>query len=228
MARVVLFDIDGTMLHAGGASRASFLRALNETLGALPSDFAPDLRGRTDPLILELAAQATLGRPPTPLEHAQFNERFVEHFKGEIERSIGFRVLPGVAELVRALASHDEAYLGVQTGNLESTARLKLRRAGLESYFEFGGYASDHPERASFMRTALERACTLHGEQFSPSEVVVLGDTVFDIQAAKANEFRVIAVATGGIPHQDLAAAGADFVLDDLSDSERVLSCIWG
>jgi len=226
MSRAILFDIDGTMLHAGGASRTAFLCALSETLGTFPPDYAPDFRGRTDPLILELASQVLLGRSPTPAERKQFEARFIEQFSIEIERTVGFRVLPGVTELVQALAAHDEAYLGVQTGNLETTARLKLRRAGLESYFEFGGYASDHSERAAFMRTALERAHTLYEMKFSPSEVVVIGDTPFDIHAAKENGFRVIAVKTGGIPVDDLASAGAHLILEDLADTQQVLEFI--
>ena len=103
-----------------------------------------------------------------------------------------------------------------------STAQHKLRRAGLSHYFEFGGYASDHPERSEFIRIAVERASTLYEAQFAPEQVVVIGDTPYDIKAALHHGFRVIAVGTGGIAQEKLHAAGAHLVTADLTNAEHI------
>ena len=223
MPKVILFDIDGTLLMAGGAGRRAFLSALHELHGPFGEAPEYDFRGRTDLELFATAAQQLISRPLTDIEFKLLLERFVSLFETELQNSAGFRVFPEAAVLVQELSRHDEVFLGIQTGNIERTAALKLRRAGLHHHFEFGGYGSDHVERAHFMQIALERARTLYGADFHAHQVVVVGDTPLDIAAARQNNFNIVAVETGGIDRKSLQESGANLVVPTLAPTTELL-----
>ena len=136
------------------------------------------------------------------------------------------RIMPGVRELLDALSSRPDVLLGLLTGNIEEGARAKLEPFGLNGYFPSGGFSSDHRDRSEIARLAHEKTSRHAGAVIPPGRVSVLGDTEHDISCARANGFRAIAVYSGWVPHDRLAAAHPDFLFEDLSDLPSVLSAL--
>jgi len=216
----VLFDIDGTLMDFHGAGRRSFVQALERVCGWRDDIAYIQFHGNTDLNVLrEIFARH--GAELTPAKQ----RRFFAALGAELERLAPGAVTtrhPGVAELVAALAADPRVALGVVTGNIESTARIKLRRAGLAGHFRHGGYADEHADRADIARAALARlrAALPAGADFAA--VWLVGDTPFDVAAARAIGARCLAVATGRPTAAELRAAGADAVLPDLRDTAAV------
>ena len=219
-ARVLLFDVDGTLVHAGGAGRRAVGRALRLHVGTLDSGLA-DLRldGMTDRFIV----REVLRRHGRPFDDALCQRvlgDYVDFLREEIHGP-GYRVLPGVTELLAALRARGVA-MGLCTGNVEEGARLKLARGGLDRYFEWGegaicGFAADGEAREEIVEAALERACRRLGRRIRPEEALVIGDTPRDVEAAHRLGVPVLAVATGRFSAEELAACGADRVVPTLS-----------
>ncbi len=224
---IVLFDIDGTLLSADGAGRRAIEHVLAEHIEELPS--APsvahiDFAGRTDPWILEQIL-ASIGLAVEAEVVTELLARYVERLPVELERADGFCVLPGAHALVETLAARDDVVLGVGTGNAEAAAYAKLRRGGLHGFFSFGGFGSDHADRAELLRVGFSRG-RAHTTVPTPRRVVV-GDTPHDVSAARATGALSIAVCTGSYRRENLEAAGADHVVDSLLD-EAIVETILG
>lgn len=225
---MLLFDIDGTLLYTGGAGRTAFEKAFEELFGITESwgNTRPD--GKTDPLIIDEIARRVLGRPLEAREYEELVRRYLAYFRSEIKTSPRFRVMPGVPALLRALSSSDEFLVGVATGNFEDSAWSKLEQGGIRGHFSFGGFASDSGHRPEILQAAIDRGRRIHGADFSPEEIFVIGDTERDIQAARAVGIRAIAVATGRMKREDFAPHQPDHVLADLSDPDgffRAVRC---
>lgn len=219
---VYLFDVDGTLVSAGGAGRRAFERAVRDRLGA-PGGELDGLRldGMTDRLIVREALRI-LGRPFEEAFCDALLERYVEHLADEIQGP-GYAVLPGVVEALEELRARG-ALVALCTGNVADGARLKLARGGLDRYFEWGatavcGFAGDGEERERVVRAALRRAGERLGRSVSPSEALVIGDTPRDVSAAHAAGARALAVATGRYGEAELRATGADHVAGSLADA---------
>ncbi len=221
MSRVLLFDVDGTLVHAGGAGRRALERALRLHCGELDGALgALRLDGMTDRLIVREA----LGLLRRPFEQALCDRvlgSYVELLAGEIQGS-GYRVLPGARELLEILAAR-AAPVGLCTGNLAAGARLKLARGGLDRFFEWGedgpnGFAADGEARAEIVQAALRRASRRLGRPVPPGAALVVGDTPRDVEGARSAGVPVLAVATGRYSVGELAAAGADHVAPSLAD----------
>lgn len=211
MAEVIyLFDIDGTLLRAGGAGARAFDRVMRELHGVEGASAGTAFGGKTDPWIIDQLYRRHLDRAATAADVAEFVARYLPYLEDELEDKPP-RVLPLVDETLRELRSH--AVLGVATGNVEPAAEIKLRRAGLDGYFRFGGYGSDSWQRAELVAAAIERARAFAAPG---AEVVVVGDTVHDIAAARACGVMVCAVATGPDPRE--ALVGADAVFDSMGE----------
>ena len=204
-----LFDLDGTLMMSGGAGGRAFARACEELLGIERALEGITLHGNTDPLILEEACRAKLGRTPSAAEQAAVLERYLVHLEQELADASRVEVLPGVAALLARLEG-EGAQLGLATGNVEGGARLKLSAAGLWHRFPFGGFGSDHHERAELARVAIARAEQRAGRTIPKQEIRLIGDTPRDIAAARAVGVRAIGVATGMHDTAALLAAGAD------------------
>jgi len=223
--RVLLFDVDGTLVHAAGAGRRSLERVLLAELGRIDGALAGlRLDGMTDRLIVR-EVLAALGRPFDDALCDRVLDAYVEVLRSEIEGP-GFRVLPGVAELLADLAG-EGAVLGLCTGNVPEGARLKLRRGGLDAYFEWGpsaiaGFAPDGEARERVLRAALRRGAERLGA-LRPSDALVIGDTPRDVAAARAEGVPVLAVATGRFAAGELRDAGADAVLPTLEGAAASL-----
>jgi phosphoglycolate phosphatase len=213
----VLFDIDGTLITSGGAGAASWREAFQQLYG-VPADIGRYTdAGMTDPEVGRLTFEQVIGRKPTPRELGRLLARRNTLLPRIVAESKGYRVLPGVAELLPRLC--DEGYLlGLTTGGVETAAHIKLERAHLNRYFHFGGYGSDSTDRVELTRKALDRASTILAHRLSPDEVLVVGDTPKDIEAAHAAGALAVGVATGSYSREQLAQAGADHVLGTLEE----------
>jgi len=213
--RLLLFDIDGTLVATGGAGAAAWKLAFEELHG-IPADIGQFTdAGMTDPEVGRKTFEAVLHRRPTPHEMAQLLQRRLEHMPETIAASAGYRVLPGVAERLRQL-SRDGHLLAIVTGNVDGAAHLKLQRGDLNRWFTFGAYAGGGMDRAAIVRDGMARGEAIVGRELSRSEVFVIGDTPLDIEAAHAAGCVAIAVATGHYDSEALRAAGADHAIESL------------
>jgi phosphoglycolate phosphatase len=213
--RILLFDIDGTLVSTGGAGAVAWKRAFEELYG-IPADIGEFTdAGMTDPDVGARTFAAVMDREATPHELAQLIQRRLEHLPDAVAASEGYRVLPGVPERLRQL-SRDGHLLGIITGNGDGAAHIKLARGDLNRWFSFGAYASAGLDRAGIVRQAVQRGEAMLGRDVPNTEISVIGDTPLDVQAAHAVGCTAIAVATG---HYDVAAlreAGADRVVETM------------
>ena len=221
-----MFDIDGTLVLTGGAGGRAMSSASRDVFGqdgAYPgAAFSPN--GRTDAwIIAQFAGNHPLADHPATL--ARFHGAYLEHLAREIEQP-GPRkgVMPGVRPLLDTLSGRHDVILGLLTGNLEAGARLKLEHFDLWKYFSFGAFGGETVDRNSLLAVAIDRAEIVHGVRFPPSQVVMVGDTPFDVEVARVGGARSVAVATGGHDRAALSASGADIVLEDLSNLHASLA----
>lgn len=228
--RLILFDIDGTLMASSGVGMRALGRAMGEVTGIDLSllDVLPD--GKTDPAIVreafELGGLVPESWPEAERElFALYPDYLAEELAGPDAR---VRLMPGVVELLDHLAGHREFHLGLLTGNLESTARLKLERVGLSHYFPIGGFGSDCHQRENLGRFALERARAHYRVDYPLERVWLVGDTDRDVQAARALSARVLAVATGRYTRAQLEEHLPDACLDNLGALDEVLQVLAG
>jgi phosphoglycolate phosphatase-like HAD superfamily hydrolase len=225
---LVLWDIDHTLIETRGVGGQIYADAFRAVTGHRLEKM-PELSGRTEPVIFQEALK-THGINDSDDLYAQFA---AEQARGYAER-IGElrttgRALPGAANALRALHQRDDTLQSVLTGNTREAANIKLQAFGLDSYLrmDLGAYGTDADDRPSLVGIARHRADTALGLRFSPENTILIGDTPNDVKAAQEGNARVIAVATGNDTMADLAAAGADTVLPDLTDSDALLSAIY-
>lgn len=223
--RAILFDIDGTLIHTGGAGRDALHTAL-EVVFAVKDPYPVDLSGRTDRGIArELFAAHDI--PPTEENWHKFREAYLAGLDVHLPAKAG-RVLPGVRELIALLEARSHVALGLLTGNVREGARRKLAYYQLDRHFATGGFGDTHPHRDDVAREALAAMRTKIGAHLSGDEVWIIGDTPLDIRCARAIGARVLAVATGSHSAEELSAHAPDLVAADLSDTaalaERLLA----
>jgi phosphoglycolate phosphatase-like HAD superfamily hydrolase len=213
--RILLFDIDGTLVSTGGAGAVAWRQAFEELHG-IPADIGKFTdAGMTDPDVGAKTFEAVLHREPTAQELAQLVQRRLEHLPEAVAQSDRYRVLPGVPERLRQL-SRDGHLLGLITGNGDGAAFIKLSRGDLMRWFTFGAYASAGVDRAGIVRRAVERGEAMLGKNVPNTDIFVIGDTPRDIEAAHAVGCSAIGVATGHYDAPALREAGADHVLETL------------
>ncbi len=222
--RLVLLDVDGTLVLCAGAGRRSLERAVREHCRRPDGDLTPlRLDGSTDRLIVRHALKL-LGREFDDPACDRILSRYVEIVEGELADP-GYRVLPGARAALEALRVRGVAH-GLCTGNVKEGARLKLRRGGLDGYFEWGpeavgGFAEDGEVRTWIVEAAIRRAAAQHGP-VAPAEVLVVGDTPLDVQAGHEAGCAVLGVATGRYGTEDLLAAGANHAVETLEAPEAL------
>jgi len=231
--RLVLWDIDGTLVQAGEVGRDIFTEAFQAVLGRDPDRItarALAMAGRTDPEIaLEFLAAHEIAEGERHLP--AFSEALVTALaaKEALIRERG-RALPGARETLAALDRVDGVVQSLLTGNVQPNALLKLASFQLDGYldFEVGGFGSDHRHRPSLVQVARDKAERKYGTAFAGTATVLVGDTPLDVAAGRAGGARVVAVATGPYRAEELAATQADAVLEDLRDTEAALAAILG
>lgn len=229
MKRLILFDIDGTLLSTDGAAKRAFHRALLEVYGTAGPISTHTFDGKTDPQIArELLRLA--GVPDAVIDGGlpELWAAYLRELATELNRpGHRTRVLPGVLRLLAALEERDtECVLGLLTGNVEPGAVLKLASAGIRTPFRLGAYGSDSEHRHELPAIAVRRAMGIAGRRFEGTEVVIIGDTPHDIACGRSLGARAVAVATGRHSEAALRSAGADAVVPDLADLESVLRCL--
>ncbi len=222
--KLLLFDIDGTLLTSGGAGERALRLGFRDRFGIDDDLSTVEIAGRTDSGIVRrmLAAHRL---PETPENIAAFFDGYLHHLAVEIPRTPG-RLLPGILPLLETLKPREDIVLALLTGNLARGAEIKLRHYGVWHYFEFGAYADDHHDRDQLGHFAKARALAHHGLDFPAERIFVLGDTPHDITCARAIGARAIAIATGRFTRADLTPHTPDFLFDDLADMDAVLRAL--
>lgn len=227
--KLVLFDIDGTLITSRGAGRRAMRTALERVFGAAGGIDQYDLGGRTDTRIVHDVMGALGWQPARVTERL---DEFFEAYLGGLTSEIGdgrhVVTLPGASAVVARLAQAPEALLGLVTGNIEEGARIKLLPTGLWPHFRVGAYGSDHMDRRRLPSLAARRAQALVGHAFAPTDVVVIGDTPHDIDCARAFGAVAVAVTTGQYTRDQLLADRPDHLFDDLGDVDKVLAAVLG
>lgn len=227
--RLLLFDIDGTLLLARGRGMRAMHAALQAVFACPPRQASIQPHGKTDFVLFEEMACAyglefaALAARADELQHV-----YATHLEALLSEPNSVELRPGVLALLQGLAARQDVHLGIVTGNLERTARLKLVAAGLDRFFATGGFGSDARERPGLVAHALQRFGTITGREWSGSDVWVIGDTPDDVGSGRAHGTRTLAVATGSHDLESLQQTGADLVLPDLSDTDRIIGILCG
>lgn len=221
--RLLLWDIDGTLITTGAAGHSAIALATAKQFegGELSG---VEIAGRTDIGI----AHQILAKYKTPVTDESVHsllDLYVDFLTAELPKGKG-RVLPGVQQLLEYAAKSPGKTIGLLTGNLERGAKLKLEQYQLWHFFPFGAFADDHHDRNELGSFALARAWQATGIQFAPAQVDVIGDTAHDINCGKAIGARTVAVATGSWSREQLAEHQPDFLFDDLANVDEVIGTL--
>jgi phosphoglycolate phosphatase len=213
---LVLFDIDGTLVDCGGQSRRPFAEALVEVFGVTGDLDAYDFSGKTDTrIVYDLMTGAGLGRERVLAGIAAVREAYLPR----LERALAaerMRVLPGVARLLGELGARPDVALGLLTGNWEAGARIKLSRHDLNRFFAFGAFGDGRLDREELPPVAWEAARAATGRRFERETTRIVGDSILDVDCARAHGIPCLAVASGWTAVDRLVAAGATRVVASL------------
>jgi phosphoglycolate phosphatase len=220
--KLLLFDIDGTLITSGGAGERALRLALKDRFGHDDDLSTIEIAGRTDGSIARRICEK-YGIEQTPENLSAFLDGYLHHLAIELNHSKGRR-LPGIVELLNALKALPHVAVALLTGNLERGAEIKLTHYGIWHYFEFGAYADDHHDRNQLGKFAKARATKKHGVEFVPENIFVIGDTPHDIDCGRAVGAKTVAIATGNFSREQLAAHSPDYLFDDFSNTAEVIA----
>jgi phosphoglycolate phosphatase len=217
--RLILFDIDGTLIYAHGAGHHSLVGAMKSVFGTEGPHKAFDWRGKTDPQIVrELMRLADVPQEVLDARLGECFEMYVRSLETLLSNGHPVDVLPGIERLVRGLAERQDVLVGLLTGNVKAGAIAKLRPTGLLPFFRLGAYGSDDADRRRLPAIARKRARALTGLDIPFAETLIIGDTPLDVDCARACGARAVAVATGHFTREELAACSPDLLFADFSD----------
>lgn len=224
--QLILFDIDGTLVDSGGAGVRALDYAFREVLSIENTFRDISMAGKTDLQIVR-EGLSKHGLPPDNGIVPQITDSYVRHLSIEINNS-DKHLKPGIVEALEALKQRNERYqVGLLTGNFEQGAKIKLGAFGLNEYFATGAFGSDHEDRNKLLPIAVERFRIISGRDFDYTDCVIIGDTPRDVMCARPYNAICIAVATGPYGASSLVAAGADVVVEDLSDTDHFLNILY-
>lgn len=223
---LVLFDVDGTLLLSSGQGAKAMQEAGRRILGERFSLRSVEFAGRLDPLIFRDGLRASGFVDGFEAHHDAFRGAYAKALARRLAAPGLVRALPGVRALLGRLRERDDVTLGVLTGNYPETGAIKLRAAGLDpSWFRVPVWGIDGPTRRDLPPVGMRRYAALHGRRVPPERVVIVGDTVHDIDCAHHNGCRVVAVATGpSVERATLEAHGPDLLVDDLRDTDALVA----
>ena len=224
--RLLLFDIDGTLISSGGAGEAALKDAMLSRFAVEEDLDGIILAGATDGRIArELLEKHSISVSPENV--SVLLDTYLGHLTERIGRHDG-RLLPGIVSLLKVLSERTDVVLALLTGNVSRGAKIKLTHYGVWDFFEFGAFADDHHDRNELGKFARARALERHGEDFPPSRIYVIGDTPKDIECGRAIGACTVAIATGHYSSAELRDHAPDFLFEDLSDTERVVELLFG
>jgi len=212
--KLLLFDIDGTLITTGGAGMRALNRAFCQVVGIVNALDGIRLHGKTDPAIIRevFAVRGDSQHPTDSLE--EILEMYVKLLPEEVQQS-SYTVLPGILRFLEDFQGHPNIAIGLATGNVERGARIKLQPGNLNRFFRFGGFGSDAENRTELVRRAAQNGGRHAGATIDARDTFVIGDTPRDIVAGREAGFQTVGVATGGYSVRDLEEAGADLVVGD-------------
>jgi phosphoglycolate phosphatase len=217
--KLILFDIDGTLVDCGGQARTAFATALHAVFGEAGPIDEYDFSGKTDTrIVVDLMTGAGRPRDEIMATLPRLKDEYLDTLERSLERE-RMRVLPGIEPLLEHLVERDDVVLALLTGNFERGARIKLSRHDLNRYFGFGSFGDNVFDRNDLPPIALERALASTGRSFAARDTMIIGDSVLDVGCARANGIPVLAVATGRTARADLESAGPTWIVDDLSNA---------
>ncbi len=223
---LILFDIDGTLLLTQRAGTQSMQAAARELFGDHFTFEGIELGGWLDPLIWDTVARANGIEDPAS-HHDRFRATYLRHFQERLARNPTVTALPGVVELIEALSQEPDTWLGLLTGNYPETGRMKIEAAGLDiDSFAVAVWGVDGAHRRELPVVAMAQYATQTGQTVEPHDVLIIGDTLHDVDCARVNGCRSLAVATGVCTAAELAAHEPDLLVDDLSDTSLILAWI--
>ncbi|MEX2281440.1 MAG: HAD family hydrolase [Gemmatimonadota bacterium] len=228
MRRLILFDIDGTLLSTDGAARRAFHAALLKVYGTTGPIATHSFDGKTDPQIAR--ELLTLAGLPDAAIDSGLEALWRSYLRGlAAELAVPgheTRLYPGVVTLLKQLQRDADVCVALLTGNIAQGASLKLQSGGIDQFFRFGAFGSDCEQRSGLPAIAVERARADTGRSFTGHQVVIIGDTPHDVTCGRALGVFTIAVATGRHSRESLLAAGADVALADLADTSKVIDLL--
>lgn len=227
MKKLLLFDIDGTLLRAEDATHQAIDRSFHEIFRTEAATKDITFLGRTDPELFQEASIKLRGRRLDEGEYDSLVARYLKLLPGELKQC-AFRLMPGVDQLLPHLFRKKDIILGLETGNIELAAYMKLKRGGIDRYFSLGGFGSDNEDRTELVRIGIERARALNDNVIPAKNIYVIGDSPHDISAGRNLGVNTIGVGTGLIAKEKLLAESPDYFLKDLSDIPAFLRCIRG
>ena len=224
--KLVLFDIDGTLITDGGAARSAYRSALARVYGYDGDLTRYDFSGRTDPQITFMVLR-DFGLADADIER-RLPELWEAYLEGLAASATPDRVreLPGIRTLLESLAGRADILLALLTGNIERGARLKLAPPNLNRYFPFGAFGSDSPDREALPPIAVERASRIEGHRVRGRDVVIIGDSIYDIRCGVPHDATTIAVASGKTPAERLRAENPHYLFHSAEDTNSILNAI--
>jgi phosphoglycolate phosphatase-like HAD superfamily hydrolase len=223
--KLILWDIDGTLIVSHGAGIRAMERGLTKRFGVTCDLRQIDWAGRTDSWITGAVFQH-VGLPDTPQNRHDYLEAYLELLPTELQSGPQGRVLPGVLELLQTLQARPDVAQGLLTGNLRRGAELKLTHYQVWHFFEFGAFADDSPLRNDLGPHALRRAKEKHAVDFDPRHTFIIGDTPHDIECGKVIGAQTIGVATGRHSVEELQAHAPTATFRDFADTAAFLRVI--
>jgi phosphoglycolate phosphatase-like HAD superfamily hydrolase len=226
--KLLLFDIDGTLIHSGGAGKAAMERSFEKIYGLKDGFQGVQLMGRTDPsILLEALGQHHLEWKDAEVE--KFREYYFWFLEEEIEKPRPDKALcPGVLPLLSALQQERDVELGLLTGNWKYSGLTKLRHFGIDGFFNFGAFADDSIRREELVPFAVDRYAKTSGMTSDKETVFVIGDTPLDIQCARPHGVKTVAVATGMHSLETLRSENPDYLFRSFTDTDEVLRIFRG
>ena len=224
--KAILFDIDGTLVRCHGAGKAALMQAAIDVFGTFGSMEKVDFQGKTDPIILHESLtmrgfdEKTIAENTEKLKEKYFSYLNKNMYEYEVT------LLPGIQEILYAVYNASNVLPGLLTGNFREGARIKLHRFGLNSFFRFGAFGEDAPERNGLPLVARERIKEELGAEIDYNDMVIIGDTVHDIACARHVGAVSVAVGTGWTDREILLSRNPDYYFDDMSDTGKILDAI--
>jgi phosphoglycolate phosphatase-like HAD superfamily hydrolase len=225
--KVLLFDVDGTLIRAGGAGRKALNQAAWALYGKKNACSELSLAGRTDLYNFAAAYRFATGKKPTRAGVEELHQEYLKRLPYFVRAAISggsYQIPAGLKTLLKRLSRDARVLLGLGTGNMEQGARIKLEPSGFNAYFLFGGYGSDAFHRPTLLRKAARRAQKFAKGAFGPKDVYVIGDTPLDVSAGKKAGFKTIAVGTGYSSWDELTASRPDHLAKDFRDMKKWLN----